>query len=168
MARIFLVVILIMLAAFLATVVTDRSRARLWPALHSAERGRRQHRSASTPCALQDHRLNTLIGAVLPWNGRRSLRHVDGLHRPDRILLDPDVHQDTGDMPAGRARHHPGAVVLGAAAFKLLSEEVFWADFLDYNRAILGAVIVDPDPSSCRAAPAWRFPTAISPAASPG
>src|SRR5258707_5738220 len=38
----------------------------------------------------------------------------------------------------------PGTVlgpVLGTAAFTLL-EEVFWANFLDYNRAILGAVIV--------------------------
>ena len=31
--------------------------------------------------------------------------------------------------------------VLGAAAFSLL-EEVFWANFLEYNRAILGFVIV--------------------------
>ena len=31
--------------------------------------------------------------------------------------------------------------VLGAAAYSLL-EEFFWANFLDYNRAILGAVIV--------------------------
>jgi branched-chain amino acid transport system permease protein len=31
--------------------------------------------------------------------------------------------------------------VIGTAAFMLL-EEVFWANFLDYNRAILGAVIV--------------------------
>jgi branched-chain amino acid transport system permease protein len=31
--------------------------------------------------------------------------------------------------------------VIGTAAFTLL-EEVFWANFLDYNRAILGAVIV--------------------------
>ena len=38
----------------------------------------------------------------------------------------------------------PGSVlgpVVGTAAFMLL-EEVFWANFLDYNRAILGAVIV--------------------------
>ena len=38
----------------------------------------------------------------------------------------------------------PGTVlgpVIGTAAFTLL-EEVFWANFLDYNRAILGAVIV--------------------------
>jgi branched-chain amino acid transport system permease protein len=38
----------------------------------------------------------------------------------------------------------PGTVlgpVLGTAAFTLL-EEIFWANFLDYNRAILGAVIV--------------------------
>src|SRR5262249_19532772 len=38
----------------------------------------------------------------------------------------------------------PGTVlgpVVGTAAFTLL-EEVFWANFLDYNRAILGAVIV--------------------------
>jgi len=31
--------------------------------------------------------------------------------------------------------------ILGAAAFLLL-EEFFWANFLEYNRAILGAVIV--------------------------
>jgi len=31
--------------------------------------------------------------------------------------------------------------VIGTAAFTLL-EEVFWANFLDYNRAILGVVIV--------------------------
>jgi len=31
--------------------------------------------------------------------------------------------------------------VLGAAAFSLL-EEIFWANFLEYNRAILGVVIV--------------------------
>jgi branched-chain amino acid transport system permease protein len=38
----------------------------------------------------------------------------------------------------------PGTVLgpmIGTAAFTLL-EEVFWANFLDYNRAILGAVIV--------------------------
>ena len=38
----------------------------------------------------------------------------------------------------------PGTVlgpVIGTAAFMML-EEVFWANFLDYNRAILGAVIV--------------------------
>jgi branched-chain amino acid transport system permease protein len=38
----------------------------------------------------------------------------------------------------------PGTVlgpVVGTAVFTLL-EEVFWANFLDYNRAILGAVIV--------------------------
>ena len=38
----------------------------------------------------------------------------------------------------------PGTVlgpVVGTAAFTLL-EEVFWANFLDYNRAILGGVIV--------------------------
>jgi branched-chain amino acid transport system permease protein len=38
----------------------------------------------------------------------------------------------------------PGTVlgpIIGTAAFTLL-EEVFWANFLDYNRAILGAVIV--------------------------
>jgi branched-chain amino acid transport system permease protein len=31
--------------------------------------------------------------------------------------------------------------VIGAAVFTLL-EEFFWANFLDYNRAILGSVIV--------------------------
>jgi branched-chain amino acid transport system permease protein len=31
--------------------------------------------------------------------------------------------------------------IVGTAVFTLL-EEVFWANFLDYNRAILGAVIV--------------------------
>jgi len=31
--------------------------------------------------------------------------------------------------------------VVGAAAFLLL-EEFFWANFLEYNRAILGAIIV--------------------------
>jgi branched-chain amino acid transport system permease protein len=38
----------------------------------------------------------------------------------------------------------PGTIlgpVIGTAAFTLL-EEVFWANFLDYNRAILGVVIV--------------------------
>ena len=79
--------------------------ARLWPAVHSAERGRRQH-GRRQHHALQDHRLYA-VGAVLR-DRRRILRLVDGLYRPDRVLLHPHVHQDTGDVSARRARHRSG------------------------------------------------------------
>ena len=132
------VMILIMLAAFLMTVAVDRGRL-----------------GFGLRCIQQNEDAANMVGVNV------TRLQDDRLSRCRRCSAEPSVHP----TPRGRAisiRREsfsilmsikvpvmcllggPGTVlgaVIGTAAFTLL-EEIFWANFLDYNRAILGAVIV--------------------------
>ena len=137
-ARIFLLVmILIMLAAFLATVVVDRSR------LGFGLRCIQQNEDAANMVGVNTTRYKiiaytlsalfcgTVGAAYASWTG-----YIDPTESFS-ILMSIKI-------PVMCLLGGPGSVlgpVIGTAAFTLL-EEVFWANFLDYNRAILGAVIV--------------------------
>jgi branched-chain amino acid transport system permease protein len=137
-ARIFLLVmILIMLAAFLATVVVDRSR------LGFGLRCIQQNEDAANMVGVDTTRYKiiaytlsalfcgTVGAAYASWTG-----YIDPTESFS-ILMSIKI-------PVMCLLGGPGTVlgpVIGTAAFTLL-EEVFWANFLDYNRAILGAVIV--------------------------
>ncbi|HEY7243360.1 MAG TPA: branched-chain amino acid ABC transporter permease [Xanthobacteraceae bacterium] len=137
-ARIFLAAMLaIMLAVFAATVAVDRSR------LGFGLRCIAQNEDAAdmvgintTVYKIAAYTLSALfcgtIGAAYAsWTG-----YIDP-NESFSILLSIKV-------PVMCILGGSGTIfgpVVGAAAFTLL-EEFFWANFLDYNRAILGAVIV--------------------------
>jgi branched-chain amino acid transport system permease protein len=137
-ARIFLAAMLaIMLAVFATTVLVDRSR------LGFGLRCIQQNEDAAdmvgintTTYKIAAYTLSALfcgtIGAAYAsWTG-----YIDP-NESFSILLSIKV-------PVMCLLGGSGTIfgpVIGAAAFTLL-EEYFWANFLDYNRAILGAVIV--------------------------
>ena len=137
-ARIFLVVMLsIMFVTFLVTVYVDRSR------LGFGLRCIQQNEDAANMAGVNITRYKviaytlsalfcgTVGAAYASWTG-----YIDPTDSFSIIL--------TIKVPVMCLLGGPGAVlgpVLGTAAFTLL-EEVFWANFLDYNRAILGIVIV--------------------------
>jgi branched-chain amino acid transport system permease protein len=137
-ARIFLLVmIVIMVAVFVLTVVVDRSR------LGFGLRCIQQNEDAANMVGVDTTRYKvvayilsalfcgTVGAAYASWAG-----YIDPNDSFSIIM--------TIKVPVMCLLGGPGTVlgpVVGTAAFTLL-EEVFWANFLDYNRAILGAVIV--------------------------
>jgi branched-chain amino acid transport system permease protein len=137
-ARIFLLVMtFIMVVAFMVTVVVDRSR------LGFGLRCIQQNEDAANMVGVNTTRYKiiaytlsalfcgTVGAAYASWTG-----YIDPTESFS-ILLSIKV-------PVMCLLGGPGTVlgpVIGTAAFTLL-EEVFWANFLNYNRAILGAVIV--------------------------
>lgn len=137
-ARIFLVVmILIMIVVFLITIVVDRSR------LGFGLRCIQQNEDAANMAGVDITRYKVIaytLSALFCGTVGAAYASWTGYIDPNdsfSILMSIKV-------PVMCLLGGPGTVlgpVLGAAAFTLL-EEVFWSNFLDYNRAILGAVIV--------------------------
>jgi branched-chain amino acid transport system permease protein len=137
-ARIFLLVMtVIMVAVFVLTVIVDRSR------LGFGLRCIQQNEDAANMVGVDTTRYKvvayilsalfcgTVGAAYASWAG-----YIDPNDSFSIIM--------TIKVPVMCLLGGPGTVlgpVVGTAAFTLL-EEVFWANFLDYNRAILGAVIV--------------------------
>jgi branched-chain amino acid transport system permease protein len=137
-ARIFLLVMtMIMVAVFVLTVIVDRSR------LGFGLRCIQQNEDAANMVGVDTTRYKvvayilsalfcgTVGAAYASWAG-----YIDPNDSFSIIM--------TIKVPVMCLLGGPGTVlgpVVGTAAFSLL-EEVFWANFLDYNRAILGAVIV--------------------------
>lgn len=137
-ARIFLVVMItLMIVTFLITVYVDRSR--LGFGLRCIQQNEDAANMAGVNITLYKVIAYTLsalfcgtVGAAYSsWTG-----YIDPTDSFSIIM--------TVKVPVMCLLGGPGTVlgpVIGTAAFTLL-EEVFWANFLDYNRAILGAVIV--------------------------
>ena len=137
-ARTFLAaMIAIMVAAFVVTVVVDRTR------FGFALRCIQQNEDAAdmvgvntTRCKIAAFVLSALFcgtvgAAYASWTG-----YIDPNESYSLLM--------TIKVPVMCLLGGAGTVLgppVGAAAFTLL-EEFFWANFLDYNRAILGAVIV--------------------------
>jgi branched-chain amino acid transport system permease protein len=137
-ARIFLaVMIAIMVAAFVVTVLVERSR------LGYGLRCIQQNEDAANMVGVNTTRYKviaytlsalfcgTVGAAYASWTG-----YIDPNDSFSIIM--------TIKVPVMCLLGGPGTAlgpVVGTAVFTLL-EEVFWANFLDYNRAILGAVIV--------------------------
>ena len=137
-ARIFLLVmILIMVTVFLVTIVVDRSR------LGFGLRCIQQNEDAANMVGINTtwykviaYTLSALFcgtvgAAYASWTG-----YIDPT---DSFSIIMSIKVPVMCLLGG-----PGTAlgpVMGTAVFTLL-EEVFWANFLDYNRAILGAVIV--------------------------
>src|SRR5262245_17415243 len=137
-ARIFLAVMLaIMVVTFLITVVVDRG------GLGVGFRGIQENEDAANMAGvnvtlykviaytLSAVFCGTVGAAYASWTG-----YIDPSDSFSIIM--------TIKVPVMCLLGGPGTIlgpVIGTAAFTLL-EEVFWANFLDYNRAILGVVIV--------------------------
>jgi len=137
-ARIFLAaMIAIMVIVFVITVLVDRSR------LGFGLRCIQQNEDAANMVGVDTTRYKvvaytlsamfcgTIGAAYASWTG-----YIDPNDSFSIIM--------TIKVPVMCLLGGPGTLlgpVVGTAAFTLL-EEVFWANFLDYNRAILGAVIV--------------------------
>jgi branched-chain amino acid transport system permease protein len=137
-ARIFLaVMIIIMMVTFAVTALVDRSR------LGYGLRCIQQNEDAANMVGVNTTRYKviaytlsalfcgTVGAAYASWTG-----YIDPNDSFSIIM--------TIKVPVMCLLGGPGTIlgpVVGTAVFTLL-EEVFWANFLDYNRAILGAVIV--------------------------
>jgi branched-chain amino acid transport system permease protein len=132
-----LVMVTIMVVTFIVTVIVDRSR------LGFGLRCIQQNEDAANMVGVDTTRYKvvayilsalfcgTVGAAYASWAG-----YIDPNDSFSMIM--------TIKVPVMCLLGGPGTVlgpVVGTAAFTLL-EEVFWANFLDYNRAILGAVIV--------------------------
>jgi branched-chain amino acid transport system permease protein len=137
-ARIFLaVMILIMIAAFMVTVVVDRGR------LGFGLRCIQQNEDAANMVGVNTTWYKVIaytLSALFCGTVGASYASWTGYIDPsDSFSIIMSIKVPVMCLLGG-----PGTVlgpVLGTAAFTLL-EEVFWANFLDYNRAILGGVIV--------------------------
>jgi branched-chain amino acid transport system permease protein len=131
------VMIIIMLIVFLITIIVDRTR--LGFGLRCIE----QNEDAADMVGVNTTRYKVIafslsamfcgaIGAAYAsWTG-----YIDPTDSFSVVM--------TVKIPVMCLLGGPGTIfgpVVGAASFILL-EEVFWANFLEYNRAILGAVIV--------------------------
>lgn len=131
------VMITIMLIVFAVTLVVDRSR------LGFGLRCIQQNEDAADMVGVDTTRYKviaftlsamfcgTIGAAYASWTG-----YIDPTDSFSIVM--------TVKVPVMSLLGGPGTVfgpVVGTAAFLLL-EEVFWANFLEYNRAILGAVIV--------------------------
>jgi branched-chain amino acid transport system permease protein len=137
-ARIFLaVMIAIMVTTFLVTVAVDRSR------LGFGLRCIQQNEDAANMVGVN----NTLYKVIAYTLSALFCGTVGAAYASWTGYIDPSDSFSiimTIKVPVMCLLGGPGTVlgpVVGTAAFMLL-EEVFWANFLDYNRAILGAVIV--------------------------
>jgi branched-chain amino acid transport system permease protein len=137
-ARTFLaVMILIMLAAFVVTVVVDRSR------LGYGLRCIQQNEDAANMVGV-----NTTLYKVIAFTlSALFCGTVGAAYASWTGYIDPSDSFSiimTIKVPVMCLLGGPGTLlgpIAGTAVFTLL-EEAFWANFLDYNRAILGAVIV--------------------------
>ena len=137
-ARIFLAVMIsIMIVVFIVTVIVDRSR------LGFGLRCIQQNEDAADMVGVNS-RLYKVIAYTL---SAMFCGTVGAAHASWTGYIDPSDSFSilmTVKVPVMCLLGGPGTVlgpVIGTAAFMML-EEVFWANFLDYNRAILGAVIV--------------------------
>jgi branched-chain amino acid transport system permease protein len=137
-ARIFLaVMITIMIVVFVVTVIVDRGR------LGFGLRCIQQNEDAADMVGVNS-RLYKVIAYTL---SAMFCGTVGAAHASWTGYIDPSDSFSilmTVKVPVMCLLGGPGTVlgpVIGTAAFMML-EEVFWANFLDYNRAILGAVIV--------------------------
>jgi len=137
-ARIFLLVMtVIMIAVFLITVVVDRSR------LGFGLRCIQQNEDAANMAGVDITRYKVIaytLSALFCGTVGAAYASWTGYIDPnDSFSIIMSIKVPVMCLLGG-----PGTIlgpVIGTAAFTLL-EEVFWANFLDYNRAILGAVIV--------------------------
>jgi branched-chain amino acid transport system permease protein len=137
-ARIFLAVMTsIMIVVFVVTVIVDRGR------LGFGLRCIQQNEDAADMVGVNS-RLYKVIAYTL---SAMFCGTVGAAHASWTGYIDPSDSFSilmTVKVPVMCLLGGPGTVlgpVIGTAAFMML-EEVFWANFLDYNRAILGAVIV--------------------------
>jgi branched-chain amino acid transport system permease protein len=137
-ARLFLaVMILIMLVTFAVTLIVDRSR------LGYGLRCIQQNEDAANMVGV-----NTTFYKVIAFTlSALFCGTVGAAYASWTAYIDPSDSFSivmTIKVPVMCLLGGPGTVmgpIVGTAVFTLL-EEVFWANFLDYNRAILGAVIV--------------------------
>jgi branched-chain amino acid transport system permease protein len=137
-AQIFLLVmVLIMIAVFLVTVLVDQNR------LGYGLRCIQQNENAANMVGINTTRYKviayTLSGLFCGTVGAAYASWTGYIDPNDSFSIIMTIKVPVMCMLGG-----PGTMlgpVVGAAAFTLL-EEVFWANFLDYNRAILGGVIV--------------------------
>ncbi len=137
-ARIFLLVmIVIMIMSFIVTVIVDRSR------LGFGLRCIQQNEDAANMVGV-NNRLYKVIAYTL---SALFCGTIGAAHASWTGYIDPSDSFSilmSVKVPVMCLLGGPGTLlgpVIGTAAFMML-EEVFWANFLDYNRAILGAVIV--------------------------
>ena len=137
-ARTFLaVMIVIMVITFIVTVMVDRSR------LGFGLRCIQQNEDAADMVGVDTTRYKVIAYAL----SALFCGTVGAAYASWTGYIDPNDSFSiimTIKVPVMCLLGGPGTVlgpVIGTAAFTLL-EEIFWANFLDYNRAILGAVIV--------------------------
>ena len=137
-ARIFLVVMItLMIVTFLITVFVDRSR--LGFGLRCIQQNEDAANMAGVNITLYKVIAYTLSALFCGTVGAAYASWTGYIDPTDSFSIIMTVKVPVMCLLGG-----PGTVlgpVIGTAAFTLL-EEVFWANFLDYNRAILGAVIV--------------------------
>jgi branched-chain amino acid transport system permease protein len=137
-ARTFLLVmIVVMITAFLVTVFVDRSR------LGFGLRCIQQNEDAANMLGVNSTRYKIIAYALSALfcgtTGACYASWTGYIDPSDSFSIIMSIKVPVMCLLGG-----PGTVlgpVVGTAAFMML-EEVFWANFLDYNRAILGAVIV--------------------------
>lgn len=137
-ARIFLVVMItLMIVTFLISVYVDRSR--LGFGLRCIQQNEDAANMAGVNITLYKVIAYTLSALFCGTVGAAYASWTGYIDPTDSFSIIMTVKVPVMCLLGG-----PGTVlgpVIGTAAFTLL-EEVFWANFLDYNRAILGAVIV--------------------------
>ena len=137
-ARIFLLVMtVIMVVTFLITVYVDRSR--LGFGLRCIQQNEDAANMAGVNITLYKVIAYTLSALFCGGVGAAYASWTGYIDPTDSFSIIMTIKVPVMCLLGG-----PGTVlgpVIGAAAFTLL-EEVFWANFLDYNRAILGVVIV--------------------------
>jgi branched-chain amino acid transport system permease protein len=137
-AQIFLLVMtVIMIVTFLITVYVDRSR--LGFGLRCIQQNEDAANMAGVNITLYKVIAYTLSAMFCGTVGAAYASWTGYIDPTDSFSIIMTIKVPVMCLLGG-----PGTVlgpVIGAAAFTLL-EEVFWANFLDYNRAILGVVIV--------------------------
>jgi branched-chain amino acid transport system permease protein len=137
-ARIFLaVMVTLMIVTFLISVYVDRSR--LGFGLRCIQQNEDAANMAGVNITLYKVIAYTLSALFCGTVGAAYASWTGYIDPTDSFSIIMTVKVPVMCLLGG-----PGTVlgpVIGTAAFTLL-EEVFWANFLDYNRAILGAVIV--------------------------
>ena len=137
-ARIFLVVMgSIMIVTFLITAYVDRNR--LGFGLRCIQQNEDAANMAGVNITLYKVIAYTLSALACGTVGAAYASWTGYIDPTDSFSIIMTVKVPVMCLLGG-----PGTVlgpVIGTAVFTLL-EEVFWANFLDYNRAILGAVIV--------------------------
>jgi len=137
-ARIFLLVMtVLMIVTFLITVYVDRSR--LGFGLRCIQQNEDAANMAGVNITLYKVIAYTLSALFCGTVGAAYASWTGYIDPTDSFSIIMTIKVPVMCLLGG-----PGTVlgpVIGTAAFTLL-EEVFWANFLDYNRAILGVVIV--------------------------